>query len=63
MIPNYRSYINDETIDFSTVEDKKATQEWELVEDSKGDIDYPTRYLFIFIFFHMTTITIFIGTK
>jgi PITH domain len=38
-----RAYINRDDLDFSAVEDAPPVQEWELVENLRGDIEYPTQ--------------------
>eukprot|EP00271_Cylindrocystis_brebissonii_P005770 TRINITY_DN1802_c0_g1_i1.p2 TRINITY_DN1802_c0_g1~~TRINITY_DN1802_c0_g1_i1.p2 ORF type:complete len:111 (-),score=25.31 TRINITY_DN1802_c0_g1_i1:790-1122(-) len=39
-----RAFINQENIDFSTVTTISPVQEWELAEDVRGELEYPTRY-------------------
>ncbi len=36
-------YINRDDLDFATVADLPAVQEWELLENYSGQIEYPTQ--------------------
>lgn len=39
-------YINREDLEFSTIENVKSVQDWDLQEDPKGVYEYPTRWRF-----------------
>jgi hypothetical protein len=38
-----RAFINRDDLDFSSVQDMKSVQEWDLQEDYQGVMEYPTR--------------------
>lgn len=38
-----RVFINRDDLDFSSVQDLLPVQEWDLVENTRGDIEYPVQ--------------------